>query len=357
MTETLPSFLEDRRVTLRHDLGFSKGEDFAKWRERALCAYRKAVEGHDATAVGTLSRSETREGGGERRFYSVSFAHGAIAEAVCLLPPNLSGQPLPAVLLLHDHGGSFTCGWDKMVDPTGTTRMAHAAESLEWVDRYYGGRHLGDYLCNQGFAVLCVDALGWGERATGEGMDGQQRFAAIAMQLGLSLAGLVAAEDAQALRWLCDQPFVDSNRVAVAGFSFGGYRAWQVTSLTGLPAATVSLGWMARRAGMMVPGTGLLRGKSAFYMLHPALGGRLDFPDMAGAGAGCPTFVRVGDRDANFPADAVLGAISDLEAIWTAAGAADRLDAALFSGKHECPVRLQDEAVGFLDRQFGRTPA
>lgn len=346
--DSLPPFLERRRQVLNHTNGFHEGTRFADWQAKALAAYREAVPGLGDIAQGDLIDTTSRATGGERRTYRLSFSHGESAEAIMLLPSSATDGLQPTILLLHDHGGGFTCGWDKMISPAGTTRMSNDDESNAWIDRYHGGRFFGEFLCDQGFVVLCADAIGWGERALPDGPSGQQRLAANAMQFGLNPAGLVAAEDAQALLWLVNCPEVDAKRLCAAGFSFGGYRAWQVAALCHEVSATAALGWMATRKGTMVPGTGMLAGQSAFYVLHPGLGGKLDFPDMAGAGAGRPMFMRVGDHDPIFPRDAVCDAFAHLRKIWDAAGEPDALDVELFNGPHDCPRDIQQQAVAFL---------
>lgn len=259
------------------------------------------------------------------------FATGAEAEGI-FLQPDTPG-PHPAVLLLHDHGGLFDIGWRKMFDAP-----------QPFLDRLYGGRALGPWLVSRGYAVLCLDALGWGGRQTG-GYEGQQALAANAMHLGWSLAGIVAAEDVQAARWLAAQPGIGG--VASLGFSFGGFRAWQVAALTDEVRASVAASWMARRAGLMATGAPLLRGHSAFYMLHPVLTGRMDFPDMAVLAAGKPAFFRSGRRDPHMPVAAVEGAFADMARCW-----GPGLDTGLFDGGHAFGPAQQDEALVFLEREF-----
>ncbi|MCZ9340335.1 hydrolase, partial [Streptomyces sp. TRM76130] len=78
-----------------------------------------------------------------------------------LLTPHGPG-PFPAVLLLHDHGARFDIGKEKFVRPwDDATRLASAQA---WVDKLLGGRFVGDELARRGYAVLCLDALGWGDR-------------------------------------------------------------------------------------------------------------------------------------------------------------------------------------------------
>ncbi len=353
MNDSLHPLLEKLRPAFKHSLGFTPEWDFAGWQAAARALYRDAVPGWQETAVAELTDTVSRPTGGERRTYRLDFSHGDSAEAIMLVPESAGSSPAPAILLFHDHGGGFACGWDKMISPEGTKRAVHSAESSAWIERYYGGRFFGDHLCDQGFIVLCADALGWGDRALPDGPSGQQRLAANAMQFGFNPAGLVAAEDAQTLRWLVALPEVDTSKLTAAGFSFGGYRAWQLAALCDQIRATAALGWMCTRAGAMVPGTGMLLGQSAFYMLHPSLGGKLDFPDMAGAGAPRPMFMRVGDHDPIFPRQSVCDAFEQLRAIWEAAGHPENLDVELFNGPHDCPRAVQEQAAAFLKSAIG----
>ena len=215
-----------------------------------------------------------------------------------LLPPGPG--PHPAVLLLHDHGSAFAIGKEKVITPWDDP--ARAAEAAAWQARLYDGVSLGEALVARGFAVLAADALGWGSRQ-GNGYDAQQALAANLMQFGLTLAGVIAAEDAQLVRWLARHPAVDARRVGVLGFSFGGYRAWQAAALCPEVAAGVAASWMGRLGDLMRPGGNQLRGQSAFAMLHPALGGRLDYPDVAGLAAPKPMLFLSGRHDRHFPAD------------------------------------------------------
>ena len=60
---------------------------------------------------------------------------------------------------------------------------------------------------------------------------------------------------------------------------------------------------MGRLGDLMRPGGNQLRGQSAFAMLHPALGGRLDYPDVAGLAAPKPMLFLSGRHDRHFPAE------------------------------------------------------
>ncbi|SLN27514.1 Dienelactone hydrolase family protein [Aquimixticola soesokkakensis] len=327
---SLAPFLEQRRLNLSYDLAFdATREAFADWAERMRALWRSSLPPCRGPATGSCDTGAVVLG----------FASGAQAEGRLQLPEGAG--PFPAVLLLHDHGGRFDIGWRKMWDDplSADTRGA-----------LYDGVAVAQALVEAGFAVLCMDALGWGERQSG-GYAGQQALAANALGLGWSLAGLVAAEDLQAARWLAAHPKIDAARIGTFGFSFGGFRAWQLSALSRDIRAAVSLSWLACRRDMMVAGAPLLAGQSAFYMLHPALAGRLDFPDMAALALRAPLFLRSGQSDRHMPTDSVARAYGALDAM-ADAGAVARADSGFHTAGHQCPAPVIAQAIAFLDRSL-----
>jgi len=172
------------------------------------------------------------------------------------------------------------------------------------------------------------------------------------MQFGLTLAGVIAAEDAQPVRWLAQHPAVDARRVGVLGFSFGGYRAWQAAALCPEVAAGVAASWMGRLGDLTQPGGNQLRGQSAFAMLHPALGGRLDYLDVAGLAAPKPMLFLSGVHDRHFPSEIAERAFGDLRLIWEAADAGSALFTEIPDGGHVFKLAQQALAVAFLEQSL-----
>jgi dienelactone hydrolase len=263
-----------------------------------------------------------------------------------MLVPDGPG-PFPAALLLHDHGARFAIGKEKLIEPWYDATRLQSARI--WADRYFSGRFVGNELARRGYAVLAVDALGWGDR---NGLDyaGQQALASNLFNLGGSLAGLVAREDVRAAAMLAGLPEVDGRRVAAVGFSMGGYRAWQVAALCDHVAAAVSACWMTGLKEMMVPGNNTLRGQSAFYMLHPGLYRHLDIPDVASIAAPKPMMLLDGETDPLFTPAGVAVAYAKMRAVWESCRAADRLDTRTWPGLGHVFVReMQDSAFTWLD--------
>ncbi|KAF4406148.1 MULTISPECIES: dienelactone hydrolase family protein [Streptomyces] len=327
--------------------GTSPVRDFHAWRRAA----REKVEEHlfqppDDTPFAPEVTDEREEDGIRRRILLFDLTRFSRVRAVMLLPEGEG--PFPAVLLLHDHGSRFDIGKEKLVRPWYDEGRRSAAGA--WAGRYFGGRFVGDELARRGYAVLAVDALGWGDRS-GLEYEGQQALASNLFHLGASPAGLMAREDQRAAAFLAGLPEVDGKRVAALGFSMGAYRAWQVAALSGHVRAAVSACWMTGLRELLVPGSNTLRGQSAYFMLHPGLPRHLDFPDVAGIAAPKPMLFLDGEDDPLFPAAGVATAYRKLRAVWHSRHADERLCTQLWPGLGHVFVReMQEEAFGWLDR-------
>ncbi|WP_369267218.1 dienelactone hydrolase family protein [Streptomyces harbinensis] len=348
--DLLPAFHQRMKDELTFPLawGTSPIRDFPRWREAARAEVEAALlqppTGEEIPfAPETLDERTT--GGLRRRTVEFTLSRYGRARGLLLLPPGPG--PFPAVLLLHDHGARFDIGKEKLIRPAdGDPRLAPA---LEWADRYFGGRFVGDTLAARGYAVLAVDALGWSERGPLSYED-QQALAANFFNLGSSLAGLMAHEDLRAAAFLASLPETDSARTGALGFSMGGYRAWQLAALCPDLRAAVAVGWMTTLKEMMVPGNNTLRGQSAFHMLHPGLYRHLDIPDIASLAAPRPLLFQAGAEDDLFTPEGVARAHARMRAVWESQGAGDRLTTTVWPGHgHVFTPDMQDEAFTWLD--------
>jgi sugar lactone lactonase YvrE/cephalosporin-C deacetylase-like acetyl esterase len=114
------------------------------------------------------------------------------------LPDIAKTRKLPAILMVHGH-------WKgAKQDPTVQARCIGAAKL--------------------GFAVLCVDAFGAGERGVGTALGEYHGdlTAATLLPLGTPLSGLQVYENMRAVDYLLTRPEVDGERLGVTGASGGG---------------------------------------------------------------------------------------------------------------------------------------
>jgi len=268
-----------------------------------------------------------------------------------LLTPDLP-KPLPAVLLLHDHGARFDIGKEKWIKPFKNDQKLASAQ--QWADKYFSGNFVGDELARQGYVVLAADTFGWSERGP-IAYDAQQAMASNLYLLGRSLAGMAAYEDLRQVEFLKQLPQVDKNRLAVIGFSMGAFKAWQLAALSDDIKATVSVAWMNSYQYLMQPGNNLLKGQSSFYMLHPGLSAKLDIPDVASLAAPSAMLLINGARDTLMPREGVEYAYARMAKVWQAYGASEK-----FSGKiwpqygHEFSAEQQQQAFNWLAAQLAK---
>jgi dienelactone hydrolase len=345
--------LPDFHPALKDELDFplawgtSPVRDFGAWRRaaRAKVEEHLLVDRQHGVPYAPEFTDRTEGDGCTRELVTVSLTRYERVRGA-LLTPRGTG-PFPAVLLLHDHGAKFDIGKEKLVRPWyDDTRLASAQG---WADRYFSGRFVGDELARRGYVVLCLDALGWGDRGP-VSYEQQQALASNFYNLGSSLAGLTAREDTRAAGFLAGLDRVDARRVAAVGFSMGAYRAWQTAALSDHVAAAASVCWMTGLKEMMVPGNNTLRGQSSYYMLHPGLARHLDIPDVASIAAPRPMYFLDGAQDTLFTAEGVRTAYDRMRAVWRSRHAGDRLRTEVWPGLgHVFTAPMQDEVFGWLD--------
>ncbi len=321
-------------------------KDLAAWRQAGVAKlWELSLQAPDHTPFEPQLVAEVDRGSYVAR--KVVFNLTADSRVLALLLVPKGKGPFPAAVVYHDHGARFDIGKEKMVEPWGDPARHPASQA--WAQRYFSGRYPGDELARRGYVVLATDALGWGDRGAMT-YDMQQALAANFLQLGSSMAGLMALEDTRVAVFVASLPEVNPRQVAAVGFSMGAQRAWQAAALSDAITATVAVNWMATTEGLMVAGNNQLRGGSAWAMLHPGLHRFMDYPDVASLAAPKPMLLFAGEQDGLFPAESVRTAYSKMGKVWSAWGAADSLQTRFWPGGHVFTREQQDTAYDWLDR-------
>lgn len=131
---------------------------------------------------------------GERKFFSFTTPEGIQLNGFMVLPPNFNpSQKYPVVM--HQYSGP---GSQQVVD--------------SWNAGNMGGCLYEQYLAQEGFISVCVDGRGTG----GRGRDFEQ-------STYLKLGQLESHDQVEAAVWLGQQPYVDKDRIAIWGWSYGGF--------------------------------------------------------------------------------------------------------------------------------------
>lgn len=344
----LPVFYQRVADRVTHPMSWTSGayKDFDAWKKLA----RQRVQQSWLTPPPTAPWDVAVLGEEDRGSYVVrklALNISGDSRVLAYLTVPKGAGPFPAVLVLHDHGGRFDIGKEKMVRPFAVPD-AVLKSSEEWTGRAYGGRYVADELSKRGYVCFVTDALNWGDRGGG-GDRGQQAIASNLMHLGMSFAGLMAWEDLRAAEFLASLPEVDHARIGAMGHSMGAYRTWQVTAMSPHIAAGVAICWMGTVKSLIVPGNNQARGDPAFSMLHPGLLADLDYPDIASLACPKPVLFYNGLYDRLFPQFGVHEAYEKMHRVWDSQGASDRLATRIWKVEHTFNQEMQEAAFAWLD--------
>ena len=324
-----------------------KYRHFDQWREHARTLLRQSLLTPTSASPFTPQTLMSEDRGtyrAEKLAFNVTDENRI---AALMLTPKSAG-PHPAIVLLHDHGSKFDIGKEKLIRPLRDAARLASAEA--WADKFFSGRFIGDELAQRGYVVIAIDSPGWGDRGPMT-YEQQQALASNYFNLGRSLAGEVAYEDLRTVDFVSTLKEVDNKRIGVLGFSMGGFRAWQLAALSDKVAATAAISWFGTWNGLMQPGNNVLRGQSAFYMLHPGLAGHLDIPDIASIAAPRPMLIYSGGQDKLFPAAAVNDAFAKVHNVWASQNAQDKLETRTWPELgHVFYQEQQDEVFPWLDK-------
>ena len=284
-------------------------------------------------------------------------------------------QRLPGVLALHCHSGRYVWGHEKVIS---SPRDPEALIEFRKRD----GRPYAELLARQGFVVVVIDALYFGQRRLqAEALDpatalpdarevlrslpaltaGSPEWMAAVNRVsslyetvtaktifaaGATWPGMLAWDDARSLDYLCSRPEVDRERIGCLGLSGGGLRTACLIAADPRVKASCVTGWMPEFAH-------LLRNhiKSHTWMAYiPGLYQSLDLPDAAALIAPGALLVQQCRRDNLYPMTAMEGAVKKLERIYAKAGIPERFQGSFHDEPHSFPPQMQDEAFAWLKR-------
>jgi dienelactone hydrolase len=284
-----------------------------------------------------------------------------------VLVPKKGKRPLPAVVALHDHGGFYLWGKEKLVEVEGEHPTL-----TDFKRRYYAGRSIATDLARRGHVVVVTDMFYWGERrmlldddppdwrdrprtltpervaafnrraSEGESLVGRTILAA-----GFTWPGVLFWDDVRTVDYLLTRPEVDPRRVGCVGLSVGGLRSCHLAALDERVKAAVVVGWMASFPAQLRRHVKYTIGHTK---LVPGLYRYLDYPDVASLAMPAALLVINGSKDALFELDGVRASFDKLRACYAKAGAADKFRARLYDTPHEFNAEMQAEAWEWLQK-------
>lgn len=282
-----------------------------------------------------------------------------------VLIPKQATRPAPAIVALHDHGGFYLWGKEKLTD----NPDEHAALTA-FKKQFYDGRAIAADLARQGYVVVVIDMFYWGERRLqldDDPADWRERPATLTPErirafntragaseqlvartifaAGFTWPGVMFWDDLRTVDFLLTRPEVDPKRIGCVGLSIGGLRACHLAALDDRIKAAVIVGWMASFPAQL---RAHIRSSIGFTKLVPGLYRYLDYPDIAALAMPAALLVINGSQDTLFDPAGVQASFTKLAASYQKAGLPEKLRTRLYDRPHEFNTAMQTEAWAWL---------
>lgn len=347
-----PVCLDRMQQELTYPLAWGNSDirQFDLWRSAARSKLRKEMlmPPEPAKAYDMKVVAEEKRKGYKARKIAFNLDAYSRVEAYELVPDGKG--PFPAVLLLHDHGGHFSIGKEKMIRPFGVADSV-MQDADEWCERCYGKQYVGDYLASKGYVVLSVDAPFWGDRGVkgGTTWDWYKYIAGNFMMMGRNLSSWMNFDDVYSADFFATLPEVDASRLGCMGFSMGAYRAWMLSALTDKVKYGVAICWMHTTEYQINREYGLTRHEE-WANLIPGMRRYMDYPHIASIACPKPMLFINGSKDKLFPPVSVNKAFGEMHAVWDSQQAGDRLETELWDMPHYCGPEVQQRILKFIDK-------
>ncbi len=353
--KSMPAFYEELKATLTYPMawGNSPTKRYSKWQRKGRAKVLECMSPAPPQAAcfdPKVLAEEQRDG---YRAQKIEFNITAWSRIQgYLLIPDGEG-PFPAVLALHDHGAHFSIGKEKMVKPFQVSD-AVMADAEKWTHACYDGVFVGDRFALEGYVVLAIDALFWGDRGRREGADydAQQALNSNLQQMGMSFGSFIAWDDLRSVEFLNTLPCVKQGEIAVLGHSMGAHRAWMTAALSDEVKAGVAICWMNTTEHLMTQSNNQNKGGSAYAMIIPGIRNFLDYPHVASLACPKPMLFMNGTKDKLFPVQGVEDAYAEMHRVWQSQGAGNQLVTRLVESPHYFGEAMQQEAIKFLNKVF-----
>lgn len=291
-----------------------------------------------------------------------------------LLVPAQGRGPYPAVVALHDHGGFYFYGREKIIETDGEPEALSAFKR-----QAYDGRSWASELARRGYVVLAIDAFYFGtrkadlrsvssdmreryslgildsfEQGAKEYIETYNRlcnsfealFVKHILAAGTTWAGALFHDDRKSVDYLLTRGEVDGNRIGCCGLSLGGIRSVMLAGLDGRIKVSAAAGWMTTFESLLYD-----RLRDHTYMLYiPMLAEYMDLPDVASLSAPNAMLVQQCSRDELYHLNGMRDACDKLERVYGKLGIPERFRSRFYDNGHEFNLQMQQDAFEWLDR-------
>jgi dienelactone hydrolase len=304
-------------------------KDFGIWKRQALPKVLATLGDYPAPVPPKAELlAEWEHRGLKRQRWIIDVQEGLAATLLVNLPLDLKKrEKRPAILCCHGHGAF---GKEPVMGNDSSPELRQ--------DITQHGYNYGEIMAQKGYITYAIDWIGFGERnenrkpnhsGLGHGRDWCNLYYLHATMLGMTSISINVAHGKAATDVVCAMPQVDPDRLGVMGLSGGGTMTlWMALCDARFKAAEIicySDLWAAfgyrdvNYCGMQVA---------------PGLFKLVDLPDLQGLLAPRPLLVSMGANDTCFKVDTAMRCYRQVEGIYAAAGADQRLELDLHPGEH-----------------------
>lgn len=253
--------------------------------------------------------------------------NGSEAVPAYFVKPADHDGKLPVVLYNHAHGGVFELGKDEVLN--GRAELQGPSYVVPLTER--------------GYAVLCLDMWGFGER---RGRSHSELFKAMLWQ-GQVLWGMMVYDSLRALDYLTSRDDVDEARVGTLGLSMGSTVAWWLAALDTRVKVCVDLCCLTDFQALLEARG--LDGHGLYYYV-PGLLKHFTTAQINALIAPRAHLSLAGRFDPLTPA-AGLGRIDlELTEVYAAAGALEAWELKRYDAGHYETATMRADALAFLER-------
>jgi len=305
-------------------------EGFRRWKETARPEVLKCIgEFPPRCDLNPEMLAEWEHDGLRKQKWLIDVQPGLSATLLLNLPENLrvdGGDSRPAILCWHGHG---PFGKEPVM---GNDSSPALRQSIEQHNYNYGHQ-----MAKVGYVTFAIDWIGCGERndtqkpqhRANPGRDWCNLYYLHATMLGMTSISINVSHGMAATDFAASLPFVDESRLGVMGLSGGGTMTlWSALCDERFKAAEIMC------YSDLWAHFGFRDLNYCGMQVAPGLFRLVDLPHLQGLLAPRPLLVDIGAFDTCFKVDTALACFRQVEAIYQAAGAADKLELDLHPGEH-----------------------
>jgi hypothetical protein len=239
-------------------------------------------------------------------------------------PKGATGK-LPVVLFNHSHFGQYEVGKNEFVN--GRKEMQAPPYAIA--------------LAKEGYAGLCLDSWGFGERSGRAELDLFKEM----LWKGQVMFGMMVYDNLRALDYLESREDIDANRIATMGMSMGSTMAWWLAALDERIAVTVDLNCLTDFQTLMEQGDLRLHG---IYYYVPDLLTHFTTSSINALISPRPHFGLAGEFDPLTPLEGLKIIDKNLKEVYTQDGAPEAWKLKIYPVAHEETAEMREDILEFL---------